>query len=278
MEAWRMRFPHAASKVSAMRPAPFYLHLFHTPDNSIGLAVELVSVRIWPGLEGNAPLILVRYLSIASEDEHGAKAEAIQDAVLRSFSRPSTTVASAENILGLVRLLQANGALVSEETRAEMMDGVSGEWAPSFVAPGEVSAARSALPSEAATEASTSSEVKTTTAADSIDSGSSVTDTVCAVDLGRPTGDEPLASCSVCGKKPSNLRCARCKDIVYCTRKCQKSDAETHKKVCAPFLAGSNMLNIKLDPSLPLPLGITNVKMAVRYRLRAHRRQPTGRL
>ncbi|KAI1270369.1 hypothetical protein F5Y18DRAFT_421861 [Xylariaceae sp. FL1019] len=38
--------------------------------------------------------------------------------------------------------------------------------------------------------------------------------------------------CSIC-KKPTEKKCSKCREILYCSRECQKSDWKTHKKDCA---------------------------------------------
>jgi hypothetical protein len=39
--------------------------------------------------------------------------------------------------------------------------------------------------------------------------------------------------CIVCsGMNATKLRCARCHDTFYCSRKCQRQDWPTHKQVC----------------------------------------------
>lgn len=37
--------------------------------------------------------------------------------------------------------------------------------------------------------------------------------------------------CEICGKK-SDDRCSQCKEVFYCSRKCQQKDWKMHKPVC----------------------------------------------
>ena len=38
--------------------------------------------------------------------------------------------------------------------------------------------------------------------------------------------------CHTCGKKTTCKKCAKCEEISYCSRKCQKIDWKRHKKEC----------------------------------------------
>lgn len=57
--------------------------------------------------------------------------------------------------------------------------------------------------------------------------------------------------CAGCKKSPTSLsqalkRCARCKEVFYCSRECQKTDWKSHKKSCnktprRPSLSGDGI-------------------------------------
>ena len=43
---------------------------------------------------------------------------------------------------------------------------------------------------------------------------------------------ENLRECSNCTKLDSNYKCSKCKKVFYCSKKCQKEDWKSHKKIC----------------------------------------------
>ena len=50
---------------------------------------------------------------------------------------------------------------------------------------------------------------------------------------------DPTVACVVCGRCATGYRlkkCSRCKQVIYCSKKCQQVDwRKTHKRVCAPI-------------------------------------------
>jgi MYND finger len=53
----------------------------------------------------------------------------------------------------------------------------------------------------------------------------------CSADVVALLGDK--SRCRFCLKQPAK-KCARCKEVSYCTKECQKMDWKEHKKSCAP--------------------------------------------
>jgi hypothetical protein len=47
---------------------------------------------------------------------------------------------------------------------------------------------------------------------------------------------DKIANCNTCNKLCKKLSCARCKNVVYCSKECQLDDWSIHKTKCIPLV------------------------------------------